>query len=442
LSNDSGNESLWRDRSFWGLTVTQFLGAFNDNLYKQMLLLLFVAVPLAGEVAKDGAPATVDRQPWALFFFALPFILFSGYAGYLSDRYSKRFLIIACKVAEIGVMLLGVLGFFMVSHFGLTTPVFVLLCLVIGLMGTHSAFFGPGKYGSLPELLPARHLPTANGIVLMSTFVAIILGAALAGILADRFAQQLWVPGMICVLIAIVGTVSSCFIRPMRPSSPDLKFDLDMLSVPKDVRVLLRQDRPLRHALVASTVFWLTAALVQPAVNALGERQLGVGKELTSWLVAIISLGIAGGSILAGFLGRGKNGRLVQHAGAIGMLVTLGMMCLPGGPRGQLLGYAGSMAVLVVLGNFTGMFAVPLQVFLQSRPPAGLKGRMIATQNLFNWIGIFVSTGIYEVARRVFDIFAWPDSAMFAVCAALILPVVLAYRPVDAADLATEAPAG
>jgi len=439
VNNDSGTESLWRDRSFWGLTVTQFLGAFNDNLYKQMLLLLFVAVPVAGEVGKDGGPVTIDRQPWALLCFSLPFILFSGYAGYLSDRFSKRSVIVLSKVAEIGVMLLGLLGFILVSRFGTTTPVFVLLCVVIGLMGTQSAFFGPGKYGSLPELLPARHLPIANGMVLMSTFVAIILGAALAGILFGRFEQHLWLPGLVCVVIAVAGTASSLAIRSMPPSSPHLKFNYEMLGVPRDIRLLLRQDRPLRQALMVSTIFWLTAALVQPAVNALGERQLNVGKELTSWLVAIISLGIAGGSLLAGFLGRGERRGLVQKGGAIGMFVALGLMCLPGGAQGQLLGYAGSMAVLVALGGFTGMFAVPLQVFLQSRPPDGLKGRMIATQNLLNWIGIFVSNGIYEAARRMFEIFQWPDSAMFAVCAVLVIPLMLAYRSADKPDLATDA---
>jgi acyl-[acyl-carrier-protein]-phospholipid O-acyltransferase/long-chain-fatty-acid--[acyl-carrier-protein] ligase len=159
-------------------------------------------------------------------------------------------------------------------------------------------------------------------------------------------------------------------------------------------------------------------------------------------LVAIISLGIAAGSVAAGFLGRGGRGGLVQQVGALGMCATLVAMCLPGGPQGQLLGYVGSLVMLTALGIFTGMFAVPLQVFLQSRPPDGLKGRMIATQNLLNWIGIFVSTGIYEVARIVFDRLHLPDSAMFAVCAALILPVVVLYRPADPSALATKSSGG
>src|SRR5438874_608043 len=96
--------SLLGDRSFWGMTATQFLGAFNDNLFKQLMLLLAIPVGAAAAQAED-------QQWYAMMVFSLPFVLFSGFAGYLSDRYSKRTVIVACKVAEIGIMLLGVLGF-------------------------------------------------------------------------------------------------------------------------------------------------------------------------------------------------------------------------------------------------------------------------------------------------------------------------------------------
>src|SRR5205823_13551485 len=138
---------LFRDRSFWGMTATQFLGAFNDNLFKQLMLLL--AIPV-------GAAATqkADQQGLATMIFSLPFVLFSGFAGWLSDRYSKRTVIVACKVAEIGIMLLGVLGFLSYARTGYAGLLLVLWC-----MGMHSAFFGPGKYGILPELFPEKDLP-------------------------------------------------------------------------------------------------------------------------------------------------------------------------------------------------------------------------------------------------------------------------------------------
>ena len=160
---------LLRDASFWGLTATQFLGAFNDNLYKQLLLLLFVAVPHGEQ--------TQDWQSLALVMFSLPFILFSGFAGFLSDRYSKTRVIVFAKVAEIAIMAAGAAGFWAMGQYGLTGPIIGVLSAVLFCMGAQSAFFGPGKYGILPELFRDRDLPAANGIVLMTTFIAIILEA-------------------------------------------------------------------------------------------------------------------------------------------------------------------------------------------------------------------------------------------------------------------------
>ncbi len=140
--------SLFRDSSFWGLTVTQFLGAFNDNLYKQLLLLLAVtstaAAGAGGELA--AGEEHMDVQGWALFVFSIPFVIFSGYAGYLSDRYSKQPIIWICKVAEIVICFLALLAFLMYGRFGMAGTWAVLF-----LLGTHSAFFGPGKYGIIPE---------------------------------------------------------------------------------------------------------------------------------------------------------------------------------------------------------------------------------------------------------------------------------------------------
>jgi acyl-[acyl-carrier-protein]-phospholipid O-acyltransferase/long-chain-fatty-acid--[acyl-carrier-protein] ligase len=152
LTYVAGSE-LTRDRSFFGITATQFLGAFNDNFYKQLMLLL--AIPVV--------PGTLDQQQVATIVFALPFVLFSGIAGHLSDKYSKNRVIVLAKAAEIGIMGLGLMF----------------------LMGIHSAFFGPSKYGILPELFRNKDLPRANGIVLMTTFLAIIFGTVSAGFLGD-----------------------------------------------------------------------------------------------------------------------------------------------------------------------------------------------------------------------------------------------------------------
>ena len=201
---------LGRDRAFWGLTITQFLGAFNDNLFKQLMLLLAVPVGAAAVSAED-------QQGLATVVFSLPFVLFSGYAGYLSDRYSKRPIIVLCKVAEIAVMLLGLAGFLCYAASGYPG-----LLVVLFLMGMHSAFFGPGKYGILPELFRAEDLPRANGFILMTTFLAIIFGTASAGLLGelvdremplDESAHRLGIGSGICIGLAVVGTLTSLLIR-------------------------------------------------------------------------------------------------------------------------------------------------------------------------------------------------------------------------------------
>ncbi|MBC8871853.1 MAG: MFS transporter [Planctomycetes bacterium] len=424
-SSMNAQPKLYGDRSFWGITGTQFLGAFNDNLYKQLLLLLLVAVP----VAAGGQGKTRDLQWLGLLLFSLPFILFSGYAGYLSDRWSKRRVIVAAKVTEIVIMAVGVAGFFWYAQSGLVPVVVVALCGILFLMGGQSAFFGPGKYGILPEMLRERDLPAANGLVLMTTFLAIIFGSAVAGVLMDWWGGRLWLAGLMCVGIAGLGTATSLAVRRVRPSAPQLRFQWEMVAIPRDMRRLLAQDEPLRRALIVSIVFWLTAAIVQPAVNALGILQLGLDNQKTSFLVTIISFGIAMGSAIAGAVARGRMRAPVQRVGAWGMVAFLVLMAARGGPNDHLLGYWGSLAVLCVLGMFTGMFAVPLQVFLQARPPEGLKGRMIATQNLLNWIGIFASSGIYWAGAAFLRWQQWPENGMFALAALLMLPVALCYRP-------------
>src|SRR5262249_46069434 len=147
---------LKRDRSFWGMAATQFLGAFNDNLFKQLVLLL--------SIAGVGAAKASDRQGLAMFIFTVPFLVFTGYAGYLADLLPKRAIVVACKIAEIGVMALGAIAFAVFESNNQIWPLYVVLFL----MGAHSAFFGPAKYGILPEMLRASDLPRANGFLLMS----------------------------------------------------------------------------------------------------------------------------------------------------------------------------------------------------------------------------------------------------------------------------------
>jgi acyl-[acyl-carrier-protein]-phospholipid O-acyltransferase/long-chain-fatty-acid--[acyl-carrier-protein] ligase len=430
--------TLLRDKSFWSFTATQFLGAFNDNLFKQFVLLLAVgsiaAAANAGSAGGDAgraaganvtSPGRLDLQSVAMFLFASPFLLFSGYAGYLSERYSKWQIVVASKVAEIGIMVLGMAAFALWHVLGLSG-----LFVVLFLMGAQSAFFGPPKWSILPELFDERDLPVANGIILMTTFLAIIFGTALAGLLVEMFGvARLWLASIACVLIAVAGTQTALMIRPLAAVNPGLPFTWSALAVHGDVLELLRRDRPLLLAIGASCMFWMIGGIVHPTVNSLGMIQFGLSEGPTSVLAACMGVGIAAGCVAAGKLsGHRVNFRLVR-TGAWLIVVWLGFLALPGPGRYNLLHYWGTLVVLVLLGFSAGLFAVPLQVFLQTRPPESLKGRTIATLNIANWLAIVASAGVYLVFDQIVNALAVPRATIFACTALLMLPVALFYRP-------------
>jgi acyl-[acyl-carrier-protein]-phospholipid O-acyltransferase/long-chain-fatty-acid--[acyl-carrier-protein] ligase len=392
-----------------------------------------------------GFGEATDRQGLAMFVFAAPFLAFTGLAGYLSDRYSKQVIVVSCKVAEIGVMAIAGLAFYAFSVNGSLWPLYAVLFL----MATHSAFFGPAKYGILPELLRAQDLPRANGFMLMTLFLAIIFGTVVAGVLLEYFRDRLWVASGCCLAIAVIGTITSLFVRRLPPADPHLQFQMSALAVPRDMRQLLWQDRPLLAALVVSSVFWLLAGLVPPAVNALGKIELQVGDGLTSLLTGSIGVGIAVGCVIGGLVSGGQVDFRLLRVGSAGMLICLVLLALPGGgdlgalkdaagkltqlpgigESPQWLGFWGSLPLLLLLGAFTGLFAVPLQVFMQSRPPSDCKGRMIAVLNQANWVGIIISAGLYSALAWMIRFYDWPQSTMFIFIALLTLPIAVFYHP-------------
>ena len=458
---------LLHDRSFWGLNLTQFLGAFNDNLFKQLVLLLCV------DVASRGGR---DLQGLAMILFAWPFIAFSGFAGFLSDRFSKRTFIVLCKMAEFLIVLLGLIGF--------TTGNLAVLLGVLCLMGVHSAFFGPSKYGILPELLQTRDLPRANGTILMATFLAIIFGFSAAGAAKQAFSASLWIASLPCLAIAFVGLGTSLMIRPTPVAQPHLAFNWSSLAMAPETRALLMKDRTLLGVLLMSSVFWFVGGTVYPpAINAFSKDQLRLNDLETGLMAASTGVGIAIGCVLAGLLSKNRVRGWLVRAGAWGLTLSLAALSIPGpgfnevraevrqtnalrqqqqaakasgdsaaNPaeskdvmtrhddgtdstrpslfrRGSLLGPF-SVVALIAVGLFAGFFSVPLQVHLQTAAPSDQKGRIIGAMNLLNWIGIAGAGGVYWIGRVVLvDWLALPHATLFGFAALLMLPVALFYRP-------------
>ncbi|HAW28039.1 MAG TPA: MFS transporter, partial [Planctomycetaceae bacterium] len=275
---------LYQDSSFWGMTVTQFWGAFNDNLYKQLVLLFCAQQALQLQ--------TDDRQGTALAVFALPFVFFSGLGGWYADRHTKRTIVIACKVAEIIIALLAMAAFF--------TGELLPLLIVLGLLSTQSAIFGPAKYGILPEMLRDDDLPQANGIIQMTTFIAIIFGMASAGFVKQAYPDQLWKTSYFCIGIAVIGTIASFWVRRTPVAHPGLPFSSSALGIDTETRGLLRNDRRLLSVLLISSVFWFVGGIVQPLVNIFGIGQLQISESRTSLMAACMGVGISLGCIVAG----------------------------------------------------------------------------------------------------------------------------------------------
>ena len=431
-STPSNLPPLRRDHSFWGMTATQFLGAFNDNLFKQLVLLICLDYVRPGEL---------DLQPVALALFAIPFVLFSGFGGWFSDRYSKQTIVVLCKVAEITIMLAGMIAFFA----GGLWPLFIVLFF----MSTQSAFFGPAKYGVLPEVLRERDLPQANGVIQMTTFMAIIFGVAAAGFAKETFQETLWTVSGICVLIAVLGTLTSLLLRRTPIAHARLPFSLSALAINRETWSLLRSDRELFGVLMISSLFWFIGGVVHPTVNAFGKSQMSLSDSRTGLLAACMGVGIAFGCAWAGKASHQQvSFRLVKVGawGVVGCLCALVGLGAHIGPNfiGVSTFASTSFAavfwpntveeftarfLLIGLGLFAGLFVVPLQVFLQARPPQDQKGRTIGAMNLINWIGILLAAAFTYVCSAVFT----PQhiSWTFLALAVFMLPVAVFYRPRD-----------
>lgn len=407
---------LSKDTGFAAMVVTQFLGAFNDNVFKRMVLLLCLDMTLREKAA--------DYQPIALFLFALPFVLFSGFAGFLADRYSKKTIFVLCKFAEIVVMGLGVTAFW---FGGLSPALFVLF-----LMGTHSAFFGPAKYGILPEMLREADLPPANGVVQMTTFGAIIFGTALGGFLKELFQGELWKANIACVLIAVIGTIASFWVRRTRIARPDLTFRPSMLIMSGDTARLLWERRSLLWVLFIYAYFWFVCGLVEPIVGAFGKLELGLGDFQTSLLPTAISVGIGVGCAVAGWLSRGQVSFGLVRTGAVAITVLLAALSLVGWAElPQKLAMGSTMAILSLLGIGAGFMAVPLQVYIQVDPPADRKGQIVAAMNLTTWMGILLSAATFFAVDAVRLHAEGARHWLFLVPAVLMAPVALFYHPAD-----------
>lgn len=294
-------------RGFWSLFVTQFQGAFSDNVLKNLVIFMLVAMNLSlAEKHRTGELVGA--------LFSLPFILFSMAGGFLADRFSKRTISIGVKVFEVMVMSLALAGLI-----GERMPI-LLVCVF--LMGMHSAFFGPSKYGLLPELLPEKKLSWGNGLLELGTFTAIILGTVTAGFMAQHFRGNHGFSGAILIVLAVFGLATSLGITRLPAADPDRKFRVNFLGNLFSQMRSWRGDRPLILAVLGNTYFNFIGALLLLNVFFFGADVLKVSEAQISWLNAALAVGIGLGSVTAGYLSGSKIEYGLVPFGAAGLAVA------------------------------------------------------------------------------------------------------------------------
>jgi acyl-[acyl-carrier-protein]-phospholipid O-acyltransferase/long-chain-fatty-acid--[acyl-carrier-protein] ligase len=369
----------WR-RSFWSLIVTQFQGAFSENAYKFLLIFLLTSSGLAIE-SRDRLILVVSA------LFSLPFILFSMAGGYLADRYSKARVTTWTKVAEIVVMLMALAG--------LAYDHQPLKLAAVFLLSSQAAFFGPSKYGLLPELLPQKRLSWGNGIIELGTFLAIIAGTTSGGVMAARFRHAPGLPGAILIGLAVLGFLTSLGIERVPAAAPQKTYRINFLSDLFGHMRMIGKDRVLALAVLGNTYIWFLAALLQINIVLYATDVLHIGESQNGYLQAAIAIGIGVGSFVAGYLSGNKIEYGFIPLGSLGISV-FGMLLYHSN-----LTLASMAVILGLLGFFAGFFVVPVNALIQHRPPAAEKGGIIAAANLLSFVGVFLASGVYYVLIKI-----------------------------------------
>lgn len=365
-------------RSFWLMFVVEFQNAFSDNLLKFLVTFFVVGLGFSENQRNTFVPLIGA-------VFALPFILFSMAGGFFADHFSKRNVSIAIKCAELGIMSVASLGFWLGN--------LPLMLAAVFLMSTHSAIFGPTKYGMLPELLPEKKLSWGNGIFGLGTFAAIITGTIFAGTLSDLFGKKQIYSGGILLALALIGLSLCLNLTKLPAADPQKKFRANFLGDFFRQMKMIRGDYVLFLGCIGIAFLYFLGALLQPTIIFYGKDILHLDDTHVGWLQAALALGIGVGSLAAGFLSGGKIETGLVPIGMAGLTIFAAILSHTG------FGFVTVLLNLGALGFFGGFYSVPLNAIIQHRPDAKNKGAVIAAQSLLTWIGIFIASGIYYLLK-------------------------------------------
>ncbi|HEY6879613.1 MAG TPA: MFS transporter [Polyangiales bacterium] len=386
----NSSRSPLAQQSFRAFFATQLLTAFNDNLFKNAVVIWISA----RQASLFGlAPAAMISLCSAVFI--APFFVFSATAGQLSDRREKTSVVRAVKIAEIAIMALAGAGFLLHS-----------LAILLGallMMGVHSAFFGPVKYSILPQLVASDALVEGTALVEMGTFLAILLGTLGGGVLVLLQDGELYV-ALTVGTVALAGLGLSMRIPRLQPGDTSVRVDLNPLTPTFEILRIVRHTRAVFLSVLGISWFWFYGAVLLSVLPVFTRETLHADEHVVTLFLAVFCVGIALGSLLTERIS-GKNLELgLVPFGSIGLtFFTLDLQFVDAVARdAQMVGLSGfftlpqSTRVLIDLFGlsvFGGFFSVPLYTLIQQRSQANERSRVVAGNNILNALFMAVGAG-------------------------------------------------
>jgi len=383
---------LLKHNRFFPIFCTQFLGALNDNVFKNAIVIL-IAFSLADQMGANASILVIT----AAGIFILPFFLFSATAGQLADKFEKSMLIRRTKIAEIIIMIIGGAGFYFMS-------VPILLTLLF-FMGTQSTLFGPLKYSILPQHLSEDELLGGNGMIQMGTYLAILLGTIIGGVLIAINPNGGLYVSMLIVFLATVGWLASRFIPEAAAPEPSLRINWNIISEICRIIKYSREDKTVFWAIIGISWFWFYGATFLSLVPTYTRDVLFADERIATLMLTAFSIGIGTGSLMCEKLSHKHINLGLVPIGAIGLTcfaADLSFISLPDMQlaEGELLtagiflqhfNHWHVLIDLILIGMSGGLYMVPLYALVQQKSNPCHRSRIIAANNILNAIFMVVS---------------------------------------------------
>lgn len=374
--------SILKQRAFSSVFATQFLGAFNDNLFR---------AAMSGFVMYKLAMAQGDKDvivSLALGLFMLPFFLFSAAAGEMADKFRKDVIFKITKVCEVVIALLAVTGFYLNAPY--------MLLGVLFLMGCQSAFFGPAKYSVLPDVLKKDELIAGNALFEAGTYVAILMGVIIGGLIMSGESSGLAATACWIVSVAVAGLLASLRIPAVKAGMPDLKIRWNFLKSTWDNMKFATVKREIFLCILGISWFWLVGAVLISQIPGFAQNVLNADGKVYTFLLTLFSCGIGVGAMVCQTLLKGEISSKFLPASSILLTVFLADLALASlhinnAGEMQTLGmfltsFAGVRVSfdLLMLAVSGGIYMVPLNAMLQIFAGEKIRSRVIATNNIIN----------------------------------------------------------